>query len=141
LREGKTPTIAEIGNYDQISFRIDSQWLDQHYGSSVGDHIPGSTNRFLVPFYISGFADASAGVGSAVVDASHTISLDGLWFTDGNGNPIPASSVRVTSEFGFNYHILNAAPQVVPEPGTLTLVGMGAFGLVAGAIRRRRRRN
>ena len=27
----------------------------------------------------------------------------------------------------------------VPEPGTLTLVGIGAFGLIAGAVRRRRK--
>lgn len=31
-----------------------------------------------------------------------------------------------------------ASAAIVPEPGSLTLVGLGAFGLVAGAIRRRR---
>lgn len=40
-----------------------------------------------------------------------------------------------TGEF-ITYQIGQAAS--VPEPGTMTLVGMGAFGLVAGAIRRRR---
>ncbi len=29
-------------------------------------------------------------------------------------------------------------PSSVPEPGTMTLVGLGAFGLIGGAIRRRR---
>lgn len=32
----------------------------------------------------------------------------------------------------------SVAPSAVPEPASVTLVGLGAFGLIAGAIRRRR---
>jgi hypothetical protein len=43
--------------------------------------------------------------GTASVDLSHTIALNGLSFTDANGVPIPASEMSVTSDSGTRYQL------------------------------------
>jgi hypothetical protein len=77
------------------------------------------------------------------------------YFGHGSGNPTPsftATGATATLEFygraanGAFWAVDNvvvAAPDetisAVPEPGSLTLMGLGAFGLVGSAVRRRRR--
>jgi len=46
LRERKTPTIAEIRNYDQISFRIDSKSLNNKRNEISEDHIADLTRLY-----------------------------------------------------------------------------------------------
>lgn len=69
---------------------------------------------------------------TSVVDFSNTVTFKNVVITDLEGNPIPGS---LTSESGVNY---NPVVQAVPEPGSLTLAGLGALGMAVGAWRRRR---
>jgi MYXO-CTERM domain-containing protein len=67
--------------------------------------------------------------GKSLSDFSHTLTLNSITLTD--GTIVDPSSLRFESGLSF-------APSAVPEPGTLTLAGFGAVGLVLGALRRRR---
>jgi hypothetical protein len=77
----------------------------------------------------------------AKVDFKNTIEILGIIPYDSDGNILPSNSLTITSESGLIYPVLGLEPLAAPEPGTLTLAGLGVVGLVASAWRQRRRRN
>jgi hypothetical protein len=54
------------------------------------------------------FTDGNNGDGTAVVDASHTITIGGASFTDAKGVPIPASLITIESDSGARYQAMDA---------------------------------
>ncbi len=97
------------------------------------DYIPGSPSRYSaeLTFFAHTFAFAYGESALASVDILNTVTWGGFLFTDVNGIPLQG---LITSESGVNY---NPVPQALPEPGSLTLAGLGAIGMAVGAWRRR----
>jgi hypothetical protein len=97
---------------------------------------------FSVPFSFSARLEAQANAHwwttRSVVDYSHTLTFSPFLITDINGNYIPGSeNWEIVGSSGLVYP--SAVPvQSVPEPGSLTLIGLGAVGMACGAFRRRR---
>lgn len=74
---------------------------------------------------------SASGPGLNTVDFSHTIEIGNFEFFDQNGDRIYGT---LTSALGFEY----SQALAVPEPCTLTLVGLGTVGLLVSGMRRRR---
>jgi hypothetical protein len=74
----------------------------------------------------------ASGLGASSADFFNTLVLSGLVPTVGG---IPVADPLFTAESGVQYTVNGVAPQVVPEPGTLVLLGSGMTFLL------RRRRN
>lgn len=87
--------------------------------------------RYVVDATVTAGTDSHGASGNA--SFADTFEVLGFNFQDAQGNPIDVSLVGA---WGHSYI---ANPNVVPEPGTLALAGLGAVGLAVGAYRRRRR--
>lgn len=77
-------------------------------------------------------AIANAGWGTASVDSLHTVSLSGLTLADGT----TPESAGYTVTFASGLLSPNLAPNPVPEPSSLALIGLGAASFVAWRRRR-----
>ena len=76
----------------------------------------------------------NSGVGTSTADFLNTAAIEGLLFYDANMNPLQ-TPVDITSALGISYQQIEA----VPEPGTLTLLGIGAIGVLTKRRRWRKR--
>ncbi|MFN0196632.1 MAG: PEP-CTERM sorting domain-containing protein [Planctomycetaceae bacterium] len=86
-----------------------------------------------------GSSDGHPGTNSnrTTLDFSHTLSILGFRFYGANGDMMDPDLFQVTSQTGYIYDSLGPEVSAVPEPGSLTLVGLGALGMAAGWRRRR----
>ncbi len=133
-----TLTIHARGDYDPgtstefLTWDIDSLGIGSTAGPTIGGVTIIQNNGINDVEWEQSFIISGVNMLSITADllASILIDLNGNQ-TSGVGVGVgPNEFVEVTLSYN--------SPTAVPEPASLTLFGMGALGLVAGAIRRRR---
>lgn len=137
---GGTLTIHARGDYDPststefLTWDIDSLGIGGAAGPTIGGVTIIQNNGINDVEWSQSFAISGLNMLTITSDflASILVDLNGD-DTSGVGHGFqPNEFVEVTVTYN------SAAASTVPEPASLTLVGLGAFGLFAGAIRRRR---
>lgn len=93
-----------------------------------------------IPTASNSFFDAGGSV-YPQYDESMSVDFNNLFGASGSQQWRRYTPVLLINQNGFGHWTLfdTTAVAAVPEPGSLTLVGLGAAGLAAGALRRRRR--
>jgi hypothetical protein len=114
-----------------------SLWIQNYFSGVITDYTLGGA--VITSFAtVGGFPNDGYGATALAMDVDHT-----LWFDDYGRGTIEHYSTSGThlgsaSYAGLGYALGGEIAAVVPEPSSLTLFGLGAVGIVAGVIHRRR---